>query len=450
MDAEAGDDVEIDLVGAPFAVLESDPGLFTMLLRKLGVEGLEVTEVYDIAPWAIDHLNPRGLIFCYLCPDATESGEDELYDGPDLDAEDVWFAHQLTDDACASQALLNVIFNCEGIELGDNLNMFLEDTRKMSPEMKGLSITNSSAIRDAHNSFARPVDVHASRHAAASKAAKNAKRKAETSAPKRKTGKPTSAKRKKPQKSNDKQDSFHFIGYVPCGGKVWELDGLRFSGPLEVGDVPPGSNWTDVVRPALRMRMQRYISADDAAVNDIRYSLLAIVDDKFCKASDEMEMLKRERLALERRLQECHSDEWSGQVDKALHDGVTETFTTSAHPASNGPTFSKDFGSRKMEKEIAILDMPVRSVPAAWEKCVQSAMSVKMTIDEEVEKSKNANVEHINRVFDYEPFFESFITSMHNEGLLTSILSPHKAKKSKRPQPPYCVIVMFFGIASPL
>lgn len=146
----------VDLVGGPFAVLESDPGeqtttiavanyahgsftfslgLFTMLLRRLGVQDLEVVEVYDIAPWAIDHLNPRGLIFCYLCPEDVSGEDEDTYDASDPDAEDIWFAHQLSDDACASQALLNVIFNCENVELGDILHTFLSDTRKMSPKV---------------------------------------------------------------------------------------------------------------------------------------------------------------------------------------------------------------------------------------------------------------------------------------------------------------------------
>ena len=80
------------------------------------------------------------------------------------------------------------------------------------------------------------------------------------------------------------------------------------------------------------------------------------------------------------------------QVDQALLEGSLDTFTTSVHPSSNGPTFSRDFGSRKMEKELAILDMPARSLPAAWNQSVQSALSVKLAIEEEVEKSKNANV----------------------------------------------------------
>jgi ubiquitin carboxyl-terminal hydrolase L5 len=127
----------------------------------------------------------------------------------------------------------------------------------------------------------------------------------------------------------DAEEVYHFIGYVPAYGKVWELDGLK-SGPLEVGELPipspvttcstaghsllevPASNsagWMDVARPALRMKMEKYGGAAEGG-NNIRFSLLAIVDGLYEKASDELEMLKRERIALERRL----SVGWDGKV----------------------------------------------------------------------------------------------------------------------------------------
>ena len=106
-----------------------------MLLRKLGIVGLEVTELYGIEPWAVDHLNPLGLIFCYLCADETEQNDDDAtnaFDVPDPESESVWFAHQLSDDACASQAILNVVLNCREVQLGSDLRHFYEDTVTMS------------------------------------------------------------------------------------------------------------------------------------------------------------------------------------------------------------------------------------------------------------------------------------------------------------------------------
>lgn len=88
---------------------------------------------------------------------------------------------------------------------------------------------------------------------------------------------------------------------MPAYGKVWELDGLK-SGPLEVGELsPPTSDWMNVVRPALRMKMEKYGGSAEGGSN-IRFSLLAIVDGMYEKASDELEYLKRERMALENRL----------------------------------------------------------------------------------------------------------------------------------------------------
>ena len=53
--------MDLDLVGGPFAVVESDPGVFTALVRRLGVRAVDVVELYDIEPWAVDHLRPLGL-----------------------------------------------------------------------------------------------------------------------------------------------------------------------------------------------------------------------------------------------------------------------------------------------------------------------------------------------------------------------------------------------------
>jgi ubiquitin carboxyl-terminal hydrolase L5 len=103
--------------------------VFTSLARKLGIKGLEVVEIYDIEPWAVDHIKPRGLFFCFLWhKDNHRPG-----DFKDPAADRVWFANQLIDDACASQAILNVALNCPEIEIGEQLRNFRDDTETMSP-----------------------------------------------------------------------------------------------------------------------------------------------------------------------------------------------------------------------------------------------------------------------------------------------------------------------------
>jgi ubiquitin carboxyl-terminal hydrolase L5 len=104
-------------------------GVFTSLTRRLGVRGLELLELYDIEPWAVDHLRPRGLVFCFMWrKDAHRPG-----DFSDPAAERVWFANQLSDDACASLAILNILLNCPDIEIGAELAAFRRETESMSP-----------------------------------------------------------------------------------------------------------------------------------------------------------------------------------------------------------------------------------------------------------------------------------------------------------------------------
>ncbi|KIM73741.1 hypothetical protein PILCRDRAFT_719511 [Piloderma croceum F 1598] len=125
----------LDLTGGPFAVIESDPGVFTTLTRKLGISGLEVVEIYDIEPWAVDHLRPRGLFFCFLW----HKDHHRPSDFKDPAAERVWFANQLIDDACASQAILNVALNCPDIDISRELKNFRVETESMSSVVRDSS-----------------------------------------------------------------------------------------------------------------------------------------------------------------------------------------------------------------------------------------------------------------------------------------------------------------------
>ena len=43
----------------------------------------------------------------------------------------LWFANQLSDGACASMATLNALLNVEGVELGERLRKFRDETERM-------------------------------------------------------------------------------------------------------------------------------------------------------------------------------------------------------------------------------------------------------------------------------------------------------------------------------
>ncbi|KAJ7505155.1 cysteine proteinase [Mycena galericulata] len=403
----------IDLVGDPFAVIESDPGVFTSLTRRLGIRGLELVELYDIEPWAVDHLNPRGLVFCFLWRKDTHRPADFA----DPAAARVWFANQLSDDACASLALLNITLNCPDIAIGDELSAFRRETESMSPVIKGLAISSSPFIRKAHRDLARPSDLRGALNAIATSTLNKAKKKNEPPPAKpatKRTTKATTSAAKSKKDDADEEEAYHFIGYVPAYGKVWELDGLK-SGPLEVGELADdveGKTWMDVVRPALRMKMQKY------GGNSIRFSLLALVDSLYERTSDALEFLKRERAALQRRM----PSDWESLVDGALLEQAPFAFDAPTRSSAPGRTYAPDFGARRMARDIEIMEMPERALVGAWERCVRDAIKAKVALEDEVTKAMRENTEHIKRTHDYEPFIKEFVVCLQNEGLLDAML----------------------------
>lgn len=50
------------------------------------------------------------------------------------------------------------------------------------------------------------------------------------------------------------EDAYHFIGYMPIDGRLYELDGLR-EGPIDHGPIAPEQDWLDVVRPIIVSRI---------------------------------------------------------------------------------------------------------------------------------------------------------------------------------------------------
>ena len=193
----------------------------------------------------------------------------------------------------------------------------------------GLSLCIITPICLLNQSYHRPADRRGATNALATKTLEDAaKAERSTKPPPAKRRKLAPARRKKPVNPDvdqNQEEAYHFIGYVPFRGKVWELDGLK-SRPVEVGELPTSpspspsgavmaanQSWMDVVRPVLRMKMRKYGGGDDEN-GSIKFNLLAIVKDQFCKVSDQLELLKRERNSLERRLNDTYPEGWDDKV----------------------------------------------------------------------------------------------------------------------------------------
>lgn len=235
-----------------WCLIESDPGVFTELIKGFGVKGAQVEEIWSLDPENFANLRPvHGLIFLFKWK-ADDEPEGTLVQDSRLDK--IFFAKQVINNACATQAILSLLFNMKhaDVQLGDTLTDFKEFVSSFDPAVKGLSLSNSDTIRGVHNSFARQQMFEFD------------------------------------QKLADKDDDvFHFIGYMPIDGRLYELDGLK-DGPLDHGAVPADSDWIDSVRPIIEKRIQKY-SADE-----IHFNLMALVSDRLMTYKKRVEEIKQE------------------------------------------------------------------------------------------------------------------------------------------------------------
>lgn len=154
--------------------MESEPAFFNAMLKDIGVHGVKTSEVWslDDNDLAILPQPVHALIFLFRY---RETDKDDLV--AECPAE-VWYAEQVPDFACATVALLNIVNNIPGLEMGKDLRDFRNFTQDMSPRLRGEAIDEFTFVKKIHNSFAREADILQADMHLKEKAAKARKRQA--------------------------------------------------------------------------------------------------------------------------------------------------------------------------------------------------------------------------------------------------------------------------------
>lgn len=258
-----------------WCTIESDPGVFTELIKGFGVSNVLVEELYGLSEQNFEHLKPiYGLIFLFKWKRSDDSTATIVKDSR---LERLFFAKQVITNACATQAILSILLNAPlkkddsdeiGVDLGDTLTSFKDFSKDFDPSMKGLALNNSDIIRLVHNTFARQHMFEFDAKAA-----------------------------------EKDDDVYHFISYIPFEGRIYELDGLR-EGPVDLGPIEDSSDWIKSIRPVIEKRMQQYNE------DEIQFNLMAVVADK-------MPIYKKKLAALEQEVN-------SGMVTDALELQISE------------------------------------------------------------------------------------------------------------------------------
>ncbi|GFT96915.1 ubiquitin carboxyl-terminal hydrolase BAP1 [Nephila pilipes] len=243
--------------------LESDPGLFTLLLEDFGVRGVQVEEVYDLQKTIEGPV--FGFIFLFKWIEERRSrrkvtASEESFVEDEETINSIFFAQQMVPNSCATHALLSVLLNCPKIYLGPTLARLKEHTANMNPENKGYAIGNTPELARAHNSHAKPEprNLHEKSHGIS-------------------TGRTVEA--------------FHFVSYVPIGGRLFELDGLK---PYPIDHGPCGEDdWTEKFRRVMTERLG--LATGGEPYHDVRFNLMAVVPDRRIAYEHKLRTLKTNR-----------------------------------------------------------------------------------------------------------------------------------------------------------
>ncbi|KAG8698292.1 hypothetical protein FRC08_006016 [Ceratobasidium sp. 394] len=216
---------------------ESDPGVFTELLKTLGVP-LVVDDLYSLDPESLAALQPlRALIFLFKWVgggDETGGGQgryDEEFPG--------FFAHQVVNNACATIAVLNGVCNIPSMKMGQELADLVSFTTGMDSQTTGLAVTSSDFLRSAHNALSPPSVLSVS------------------DGP-------------QPQSS---EDAYHFIAYLPIAGQIYELDGLKRAPVAHGAYAEDEEGWVAKAREVIENRIGTY------PAGSLHFNLLAVRDD---------------------------------------------------------------------------------------------------------------------------------------------------------------------------
>jgi len=244
-----------------WCLIESDPGVFTELIGQIGAKDVQVEELYDMSDEMFKKISPvYGLIFLFKYGKEKPKSDKVV---PAANVPGLWFANQVINNACATQAIVSVLLNRDEINLGDTLREFKGFTGDFTPDMRGLALSNSKAIREAHNSFARPEPFQI----------ENVKT------------------------ESDDDEVYHFVAYIPHNGGIYELDGLQ-AGPIRHGDATK-KDWLQKVRPIIQARMAGF---QKEGKREIRFNLLALIKNLKERYQEEIDLEMGRKMDYQSRL----------------------------------------------------------------------------------------------------------------------------------------------------
>ena len=404
-------------VRADWRELESDPGLFSLLVKDLGVRGVKVEEIYDV----FSRIEGRVYGFVYLFRFGGRSGSRTTRTSKSISSEGesfvlepdivngMFFAEQIANNSCATHALLGVLLNCKDVELGETLTSLKSFSSGLSPENKGYKIANMPYLARAHNKYARPdVSVQFTE----------------------KKGSSLSTSRS----SAHQPDTYHFVSFVPINGRVFELDGLK-KYPIDHGPWGEHEDWTDLFR--------RTIAGRFAQSEDFHANLMIVIPDPVPLQSDILKFLYTNQHKPLEVVDSCAN--FSVQSNETNEEHISRSsYLEIDDNVKKAKILQMEEVSRSLPsdvEELRLLSMDSPSDSAYGDLRISAS---KVLVDEiQIDKSKRKleehncimlsyQLDHLRRVHEYDHFVTEFTIALAEENRFPQHIMMATEVKSQR------------------
>ena len=233
--------------------IENNPGVYTELLKNIGVKGVQVEEILSFDALENQNSSIYGIILLYKYINDISYTPNilQFWD------KDLFFSRQIIANANATQTLLSIILNnSDKIDIGETLKELKINTIDMDPLIKGLTLSNCEKIKTENNKF------------------------------------------NSVEKGNDNNnDIYHFISFIHFKNAIYEIDGFQ-EGPILLEKNIEFNEWPKKIKPHLNETINLFIN------NDIKFNLFIIVPDKIDKFIKDKDALLYKKNYIEQRLKE--------------------------------------------------------------------------------------------------------------------------------------------------
>lgn len=396
-----------------YCEIESDPAYFSVILREIGIQGVDVQELALLDSAHLMTLpSIYGLVLLFRHREFDQDKQESTC--PDH----VWFANQMPgQNSCATLAMIHTLLNINDpdIDIGEHMRQFKSFTQDMTPPQRGHTFASWNHVKKIHNSFAKKMDMLENDKYLASKSAQSEKHEAsglKNSQPSKSPFKSRSQTARRGSQDSTTSDAsveefeanaHHYIAFVPIDGDVWKLDGMDKQ-PTLVGqyDENRGEMWFDNVSD----RINALIGAGD---HD--YGIYAITQSPLLPLRSKLIEADNTIKHIETRITPMEGD-WKQFLDEDDREPPSPSFigSFSQEQRAANPVPGSVKAAIDKEDMSALLDR-YRSLVATMRDLVMKYMEKEQEIEEQDQRASD-------RRWDYGPAIQKWMGMLAENGYL--------------------------------